>query len=102
MPLPVGLYVAIGALLVIIAVFLVGMRGRGRLIECPECGERFRRPAFAQKHSGFGISMPGLGDYVCPKCNYKATTSSFRYVGEEEGKDTVGAKGSGEGKEKTE
>ncbi len=79
-----GIYIAIGAILVVIAAMVVlllfGMRGRGRLIECPECGARFKRPAFAEKSVGFGPSLPSIGDYTCPKCKYRASTSSFGYV----------------------
>ena len=80
MPTPFGVYVGIIVIVIIAALFLVSMKGRGRLIECPECGEKFKRPAFAQKQSGIGFSLPGLGDYECPKCRYRASTSAFRYV----------------------
>jgi hypothetical protein len=79
-----GVYIAIGAILVVVVVIvsllLFGMRSRGRLIECPECGARFKRPAFAEKAVGFGPGLPGVGDYTCPICKYRASTSSFRYV----------------------
>ncbi|HZW56277.1 MAG TPA: hypothetical protein VFF30_08320 [Nitrososphaerales archaeon] len=79
-----GLYIMIGAILVVVVVLvsllLFGMRGRGRLIECPECGARFKRSAFAEKSVGFGPGLPGIGDYTCPKCKHRANTSSFRYV----------------------
>lgn len=84
MPSFIGIYVAVAVAAVVIALILVSMRGRGKLIECPECGARFGRPTFAQKHMGFGFSFSGLGDFTCPKCKYKARTTSFRYVGSEE------------------
>lgn len=75
-----GVYVAIAAIGILALLFLSGLRGRGRLIECPECGERFKRPALTEKSSGIGFSLPGMGDYTCPKCNYRGSTSNFRYV----------------------
>jgi hypothetical protein len=84
--LPIGIYIVIGVILVVIAaigiLLLFGMRGRGRLIECPECGARFKRPAFAEKTVGFGPvpALPSVGNFTCPKCKHRANTSSFRYV----------------------
>ena len=79
-----GIYIAIGAILVVgvilVTLLLFGRRGRGRLIKCPECGAQFKRPAFAEKTVGFGPGLPGIGDFTCPKCKYRARTSSFRYV----------------------
>lgn len=86
----IGIYIFAGAVLVIVvvlvALFLLGMRGRGRLIRCPECGAQFKRPAFAEKTVGFGPipALPGIGDFTCPKCKYRANTSKFRYVNEKE------------------
>jgi DNA-directed RNA polymerase subunit RPC12/RpoP len=69
------------AVLAIVAISLVwGMRGRGRLIECPECGEKFKRPAFTEKHYGAGFSVAGLGDFTCPKCKFKGRASSFKFA----------------------
>ena len=90
MALPIGIYIAIGAILVVIVVIallnLLGRRGRGRLIECPKCGAQFKRPAFAEKTVGFGPvpSLPGIGNFTCPKCKHRASTSNFRYVNEKE------------------
>ena len=86
MALPIGLYIVIGLFIVVITVIVVllllGRRGRGRLIECPECGARFKRPAFAEKTVGFGPvpALPSVGNFTCPKCKHRANTSSFRYV----------------------
>ena len=86
----IGIYIVIGAILVVLVVisllFLLGRRGRGRLVECPKCGAQFKRPAFAEKVVGFGPvpALPGIGDFTCPKCNYRASTSSFRYENEKE------------------
>jgi hypothetical protein len=76
--------IAIPVAVIIVIAFLVvwGMRGRGRLIECPECGATFKRPAFAAKHYGVGVSVTGLGDFTCPKCKYKGSVSSFKFVDE--------------------
>ena len=76
----IGIYIGVFVLIVIVGLLLLGTRGRGKLIECPECGERFKRPAFAEKRGGVGFSLPGIGDFTCPKCNYRASTSSFRTV----------------------
>jgi hypothetical protein len=82
----IGTYIVLGAIVVVIAVIgvllLLGTRGRGRLIECPECGARFKRPAFAERATGLpGPALPGLGgQYTCPKCKHRANTSNFRYV----------------------
>jgi rubredoxin len=76
----VGIYIGIGTIAVIVIVFLVGMRGRGRMIECPECGAHFKKPAFAEKQGGVGFSLPGIGAYTCPQCKHRGNTSSFRYV----------------------
>lgn len=89
MSLPIGIYVAIVAVGAVAILLLSGLRGRGRLIECPECGERFKRPALTEKSSGIGFTLPGLGDYTCPKCNYRGSTSSFRYVDDAKSKDKV-------------
>jgi hypothetical protein len=82
--LPVGIYIFVGAILVVAVglgvVLLLGMRGRGRLIQCPECGAQFKRPAFTEKSVGFGPSLPGMGNYTCPKCKYRGNVSYFRYV----------------------
>jgi hypothetical protein len=84
------------AAVAIIAFLLVwGMRGRGRLIECPECGERFKRPAVAEKHYGAGFSVSGLGDFTCPKCKYKGRASSFKYVDQSIGTGNSDSQGKG-------
>ena len=84
----IGTYIFGGAVLVVVvvlvALFLLGRRGRGRLIECPQCGAQFKRPAYAEKSVGFGPSLPGIGSFTCPKCNYRANSSSFKYVNEKE------------------
>jgi hypothetical protein len=88
--LPIGIYIFGGAVLVVVVVlvtlFLLGRRGRGRLIECPQCGAQFKRPAYAEKTVGFGPipALPGVGDFTCPKCKYRASSSSFRYVNEKQ------------------
>jgi hypothetical protein len=88
--LAIGIYIFGGAVLVVVVVLvtlsLLGRRGRGRLIKCPECGAQFKRPAFAEKTVGFGPvpALPGIGDFTCPKCKYRANTSSFKYVNEKE------------------
>jgi uncharacterized protein YlaI len=83
----IDLYLVIGTILIIPAVLgilmLFGMRGRGRLIQCPECGARFKRPTFATKAIGIGPGLPGIGSYACPKCKHRANTSYFRYVDEQ-------------------
>jgi uncharacterized C2H2 Zn-finger protein len=60
------------------------MRGRGRLIQCPECGAQFKRPAFAEKVVGLGPgpSLPGVGFFTCPQCKHRGGMSSFKYVNE--------------------
>jgi hypothetical protein len=86
--LAIGLYIYMGVILVVAVVlatlFLLGRRGRGRLIECPECGAQFPRPATAEKTVGLGPvpALPGVGHYTCPKCKYSANTSNFKYVNE--------------------
>jgi hypothetical protein len=75
-----GLYIGLGTIIVILGLLLVGLRGRGRLIRCPECDAAFKRPAFAEKSSGIGFSIGGLGSYTCPNCKYRASTNSFAYV----------------------
>ena len=80
MSFPIGGYIGIVAIGLVVVLLLVGARGRGKLIECPECGERFKRPAFAEKNSGMGLSLPGVGSFACPKCNFRGSTSSFKYV----------------------
>lgn len=77
MALPIGLIAAIGVLAVILIVTGLGARGRGTLIECPECGNQFKRPAFSQRKYGVGIGLGSFGEYTCPKCNYKGSVSSF-------------------------
>ncbi|MDG6923768.1 MAG: hypothetical protein JRN67_10805 [Nitrososphaerota archaeon] len=93
MAVSLGLLVG-GITAVFVAVMLLsGMRGRGRLIECPECGATFKRPAFAQKNSGLGFTFSDIGSFACPKCRHRGSTSSFSYVdkrfgsGSNEGKD---------------
>lgn len=84
----IGLYIIIGIFVavpvVLVTLFLLGRRGRGRLIECPECGAQFPRPAAAEKTVGLGPvpAIPGVGNYTCPKCKYKGRTSNFKYVDE--------------------
>lgn len=86
----IGIYIVIGAILVVLSILvsllLLGRRGRGRLIECPKCGAQFKRPASAEKTVGFGPvpALPGIGDFTCPKCKYRGSTSSFKYVNEKE------------------
>jgi hypothetical protein len=85
--MPAGIYFAIGAIIIVVVIVLVlllGRRGAGRLIECPECGNKFPRPAFTEKTVGFGPSLPGMGNYTCPKCKYRASVSYFKYVDENE------------------
>ncbi len=80
--IPVVVVVVIGLLLI------WGIRGRGRLIECPECGTTFKRPAFAERRYGVGVSVSGLGDFTCPKCKYKGPTLSFKFVDQAIGSST--------------
>ena len=83
MVFPVRMYIGIGIIVVVVvSLLLLGMRGWGRLIECPECSSRFKRPALAEKSSGVGFTLPGIGSFTCPKCSYRGSTSSFRYVDE--------------------
>ena len=80
MSMSIGLLVG-GVTAAFVAVMLLsGMKGRGRLIKCPECGARFKRPAFAQKNSGLGLTFTNIGSFVCPKCGHRSSTSSFRHV----------------------
>jgi hypothetical protein len=87
-----ALLIPIVAVVIIVALLLWGMRGRGKLIECPECGAKFKRPAFAEKSSGVGFSIPGLGSYTCPQCKHRDRTSNFRYV-EQDGSAKSGTAG---------
>jgi hypothetical protein len=84
--LPIGVYIFVGGVLVVgvglVTVLMLGRRGRGRLIECPECWAQFGRPAYTQKTVGFGPSLPGMGNYTCPKCKHSGSVSSFKYVNE--------------------
>ncbi len=73
----IGIYIAIIAIVALVSLMLWGVRGRGKPIKCPRCGETFKRPAFAEKHLGVGLSITGLGDYRCPKCGFKGRTSEF-------------------------
>ena len=80
MSMSIGLLVG-GVTAAFVAVMLLsGMKGRGRLIQCPECGARFKRPAFAQKNSGLGFTFADIGSFACPKCGHRSSTSSFSYV----------------------
>jgi hypothetical protein len=93
--LPIGIYIFGGAILVVVvvlvALFLLGRRNRGRLIKCPKCGTQFKRPAYAEKTVGMGPvpALPGVGDFTCPKCKYRANTSNFRYVTEKESSNPI-------------
>ena len=78
MAIPIYL-IPVAVLVAVIVLFALGTRGRGRIIQCPECGEKFKRPAFAEKASGLGLSLPGIGYFTCPKCKYRASTTSFAY-----------------------
>jgi hypothetical protein len=84
--LPIGIYIFGGSVLVVVvvlvALFLLGRRGRGRLVKCPQCGAQFKRPASAEKTVGFGPipALPGVGDFTCPNCKYRANSSEFKYV----------------------
>ena len=79
-----GLDIMVGAILIVavvlVTLILFGTRGRGRLIECPECGAQFKRPAFGEKSVGMGPGLPGIRDFTCPQCKHRANTTSFRYV----------------------
>jgi len=92
--LAIGIYIVMGAIPIVIVFIasglLLGRRGRGRLVECPECGAQFKRPAYAEKPVGFGPGLPSTGgEFTCPKCKYRANTSSFRYVNEKESNPSV-------------
>lgn len=86
----IGIYIVVGVFLVVaivlVTLILLGRRGRGRLIECPQCGAQFRRPAYTEKSVGFGPSLPGIGSFTCPKCKHRASANSFKYVNENESK----------------
>lgn len=73
----VYLIIPVATVIIILAVFALGARGRGKPIKCPECSTVFKRPAFAEKKWGIGFSLPGIGDYTCPKCGHKSNTSNF-------------------------
>ncbi|MHB1908763.1 MAG: hypothetical protein ACYCQJ_07800 [Nitrososphaerales archaeon] len=77
MALTYYLIIPVAMVIIILAVFALGARGRGKPIKCPECDAVFKKPAFVEKKGGIGFSLPGIGDYTCPKCGYRGNTSNF-------------------------
>jgi uncharacterized C2H2 Zn-finger protein len=61
--------IALSPLVVIVAaVAILALAGRGRALKCPDCGTVFASPAMDLKRSGLGWTLPYTGVVKCPKC----------------------------------
>jgi len=54
--------------IVLIAIVVVALAGRGRKLKCPDCGTVFAAPAMDNKRSGMGWTLPYTGTVKCPEC----------------------------------
>jgi hypothetical protein len=74
------IYIVVGVLLVLIIILLLGTIGAGKPIQCPECKFKFKRPRFTQKSVGMGPSLPWIGSFICPHCQYRGRALTFKRV----------------------
>lgn len=54
--------------LIFVSAALIFMSGRSKMLKCPNCGTVFPPPAFDNKRSGVGWTLPHMGSVKCPKC----------------------------------
>jgi hypothetical protein len=64
--------------IVIVAVVLVALAGRGKLLKYPDCGTVFAPPAVDAKRSGMGWTLPYTGSVKCPKCGEKRSRRDYQ------------------------
>jgi predicted RNA-binding Zn-ribbon protein involved in translation (DUF1610 family) len=78
---PILIYVVLGILVVLVALFLgLALLVRGKWLKCPDCGEVFKAPMVDQRFSGVGLNPPYLGRVKCPKCGQMRSRRSYPIV----------------------
>ena len=71
-------FIGITAILIVaVAALLISLRGRGKLLKCPDCGMVFAAPAFDDKISGLGKTFAGTGRLKCPKCGISRSRRDY-------------------------
>jgi len=64
--------------IVVVAVVLVGLAGRGKMLKCPDCGTVFAAPSVDAKRSGMGWTLPYMGSVKCPKCGESRSRRDYQ------------------------
>ena len=64
--------------ILVVAVVLVSLAGRGRQLKCPDCGNVFTAPAMDVKMSGLGWTLPHMGNVKCPKCGQSRSRRDYQ------------------------
>ncbi|MDR2707621.1 MAG: hypothetical protein LBB87_02585 [Nitrososphaerota archaeon] len=67
---------AIIATLIAIGVIL----SHGKQLKCPDCERIFNAPIMEEKYTGFGWTLPYMGNITCPKCGNKRSRRDFNKV----------------------
>lgn len=64
--------------IVVVAIVLVVLAGRGKRLKCPDCGTVFSPPAMDNKRSGLGWTIPYAGTVKCPKCGQSRSRRDYQ------------------------
>jgi uncharacterized C2H2 Zn-finger protein len=67
-------------ILIVFAAVMIMLAGRKKMLKCPECGNVFAAPAFDNKRSGLGSTLPYLGQLKCPKCGQGRGRRDYKTV----------------------
>jgi uncharacterized C2H2 Zn-finger protein len=67
-------------LLIVFAAAVIMLAGRKKMLRCPECGNVFAAPAFDNRRSGLGWTLPYLGQLKCPKCGQSRGRRDYKTV----------------------
>ncbi len=66
--------------MVVVAIVLVALSGRGKKLKCPDCGTVFGAPMMDNKRSGMGWTLPHMGAVKCPKCGESRPRRDYQRI----------------------
>ncbi|MGH9918802.1 MAG: hypothetical protein ACRD6W_08050 [Nitrososphaerales archaeon] len=66
--------------LIFFSAAIIMLAGRTKMLKCPECGSVFAAPAFDNRRSGSGWTLPYLGKLRCPKCGQSRGRRDYQTV----------------------